>query len=76
MLSRVRGAVVALVLCLPLACVLVAAPAHAAAASLTITPTAPVVGDTVQVTTTLPTRVRRPVQLQRASGGRWHAAPR
>ncbi len=71
MLSRVRGAVVALVLCLPLACVLAPGPAHAATPSLTVTPTVPVVGDTVQVTTTLPTRVRRPVQLQRASGGRW-----
>lgn len=29
------------------------------------------VGETVQVRTTLPTRKRRPVQLQRASGGRW-----
>lgn len=71
MLSRVRGAVVALVLCLPLACVLNPGPAHAAVPSLTITPTAPAVGDTVQVTSTLPTRVRRPVQLQRAGGGRW-----
>lgn len=71
MLSCVRGAVVALVLCLPQACVLAAGSAHAATPSLTITPPAPVVGDTVRVTTTLPTRVRRPVQLQRASGGRW-----
>ena len=71
MLSRVRGAFVALALCLPLAWVLPAGPADAATPSLTVTPKAPVVGDTVQVTTTLPTRVRRPVQLQRASGGRW-----
>lgn len=72
MLSRVRGALVALVLCLPLACVLVAAgPAQAATPSLGVTPKAPVVGDTVQVTTALPHRVRRPVQLQRASAGRW-----
>lgn len=70
-LSRVRSAVVALVLCLSAASVLTAAPADAGVPSLSITPRAPVVGDTVQVTTTLPHRVRRPVQLQRASGGRW-----
>lgn len=72
MLSRVRGALVALVLCLPTAGVLATAgPAHASAPSLAISPRAPVVGDTVQVSTTLPTRTRRPVQLQRAQGGRW-----
>lgn len=72
MLSRVRGALVALVLCLPLlGAVATAGPAHAAAPALTVSPKAPVVGDTVLVTTTLPHRVRRPVQLQRASGGRW-----
>ncbi|KRB75899.1 hypothetical protein ASE01_12660 [Nocardioides sp. Root190] len=69
-----RGALVALVLGLPLlATVVVGAPvpAHAAAPSLGITPRTPVVGDTVQVTTVLPTRVRRPAQLQRATAGRW-----
>ncbi len=71
-LSRVRGALVALAVCLPLVGVLAAAgPARAAAPSLSISPGAPVVGDVVRVATTLPTRVRRPVQLQRASGGRW-----
>lgn len=72
MLSRVRGALVALVVCVPLVGVLAGAgPAGAASPSLTVTPRVPVVGDTVAVTTTLPTRVRRPVQLQRVSGGRW-----
>lgn len=72
MLSCVRGALVVLVLCLPLATVLSGtAPAHAAVPSLVITPRAPVVGDTVQVTATLSHRVRRPVHLQRASDGRW-----
>lgn len=67
-----KGAFVALVLSLPLAWVVTpVAPARAAAASLSVTPSAPVVGDTVQVTTTLSTRARRPVHLQRASGGRW-----
>lgn len=72
MLSRVRSALVALVLCLPPAGVLASAgAAHAAAPALAVSPKAPVVGDTVRATTTLPTRHRRPVQLQLASGGRW-----
>ncbi|HWJ08402.1 MAG TPA: Ig-like domain-containing protein, partial [Nocardioides sp.] len=72
MLSRARGAFVALVVCLPLVGVLATAdPAHAAVPTISVSPRVPVVGDTVRVSSTMPTRVRRPVHLQRASGGRW-----
>ena len=47
-------------------------PAQAASRpALTISPTAPIRAEAFTVTTTFPTRLRRPVQLQRLSGRTW-----
>lgn len=76
MLGRVGGAlaVVVTVLTTVLATLLGAPTGTAAAAArptLAISPGAPIVGESVTVTTRLPHRVARPVVLQRLSGARW-----
>lgn len=72
MLGRVGGAVAVVVTVL---LTLLGPPGDPAGAvtrpTLAISPTAPIVGETVTVTTRLPHRVTRPVVLQRLSGTQW-----
>ncbi|KRC56618.1 MULTISPECIES: PQQ-dependent sugar dehydrogenase [unclassified Nocardioides] len=76
MWSRSRFLLLALVVALLGLGPVPTAPASAVAPALTVAPRQPVVGDTVRFRATLPTRVRRPVQLQRSTAGRWTTVAR
>ncbi len=68
---RTRGLVAILIAALTVCALAALAPAHAAVAAPVVTPSAPMANETVRFTGATPTRVRRPVTLQRRAGTRW-----